>query len=380
MDFKLEKVKLNIDKNRSKYEINYEYKKKIKELFGQFCSEIKNYLKKYMGDDVDTKSVDDIQEDYNNFFEDSNYKLKFEYVKKYTFKKDEKNYYNKAELVKNDFKILRDEIDESLCSKEDKVKFIIVEILLNIFKDLEDYIQINSCLTPKQFYNYNYFIDSQPRCCFCGQLLECSIKEDKNNKKKREEYIHADIEHIIPKDQFPQFALHPENWAPCCKECNLGEKRTTFFKGDSSQEKIDKYKVAIKALGLEYNKLHPLKLWNNYKITYNNSLKIEINNNLSEEAKKFLSFYGIKHRIETMASRCYDILFNIIRHSDIRSPESLERLLENMASSNWHEINDGYSLNNSPQIWQEFIENILYDECKLMALWDEVKSMNMSIF
>lgn len=380
MDFKLEKVKLNIDKNRSKYEINYEYKKKIKELFGQFCSEIKNYLKKYMGDDVDTKSVDDIQEDYNNFFEDSNYKLKFEYVKKYIFKKDEKNYYNKAELVKNDFKILRDEIDESLCSKEDKVKFIIVEILLNIFKDLEDYIQINSCLTPKQFYNYNYFIDSQPRCCFCGQLLECSIKEDKDNKNKKEEYLHADIEHIIPKDQFPQFTLHPENWAPCCKECNMGEKRTAFFQDGTTQEKIDKYKSAIKALGLEYNKLHPLKLWNNYKITYNNSLKIEINNNLSEEAKKFLSFYGIEHRIETMASRCYDILFNIIRHSDIRSPESLERLLENMVSSNWHEINDGYSLNNSPQIWQEFIESILYDECKLMALWDEVKSMNMSIF
>ena len=118
-------------------------------------------------------------------------------------------------------------------------------------------------------------------------------------------------------------------------------------------------------------------LINNYKITYNNSLKIEINNNLSEEAKKFLSFYGIEHRIETMASRCYDILFNIIRYSDIRSPESLERLLESIASSNWHEVNDGYSLNNSPHIWQEFIENILYDECKLMALRDEVKSSEL---
>ena len=42
-----------------------------------------------------------------------------------------------------------------------------------------------------------------------------------------------------------------------------------------------------------------------------------------------------------------------------------------------HEINDGYSLNNSPQIWQEFIENILYDECKLMALWDEIKSSEL---
>ena len=90
--------------------------------------------------------------------------------------------------------------------------------------------------------------------------------------------------------------------------------------------------------------------------------------------------YNIENRIKTISSHCYDILFNIIRHSDIRSPESLERLLENMSSSNWHEINDGYSLNNSPQIWQEFIESILYDECKLIALWDEVKSLNISIF
>lgn len=373
MDFKLNKIKLNIDKNSLKYEINDEYKKRIKELFEQFCSEIKNYLKKYMGDDIDTKPVDDLQNDYNNFFEDSSCKLKFEYVKKYTFKKDKWHNYSKAELTQNDFKILREDIDESLCSKEDKAKFIIVEILLNIFKKLEDYIQINSSLTPKQFYNYNYFIDSQPRCCFCGQLLESSLN------KNQEEHFHADIEHIIPKDQFPQFTLHPENWAPCCKECNLGEKRTAFFEGDSPQEKIEKYKSAINALGLKYNKLHPLKLWNNYKLAYNNSLNIEINNNLNEDTKEFLNFYGIENRIKIVSSRCYYILFNIIRHSDIRSPESLERLLENMASSNWHEINDGYSLNNSPQIWREFLENILYDECKLMALWDEVKSINMSI-
>lgn len=40
-------------------------------------------------------------------------------------------------------------------------------------------------------------------------------------------------------------------------------------------------------------------------------------------------------------------------------------------------MNDGYSLNSGPQIWQEFIEHILYDECKLMALWDKVKSINL---
>lgn len=368
MDLKLEKVKLNIDKNSSKYEINYEYKTKIKELFGQFCSEIKNYLKQYVDNDVSKDLVDKLLKDYNKYYTDNDYKLEFIYP--YELFKGQKG------LKDNNYEKLL----KSNYTEEEKTYYIINSELKKIFENLDKSInktKYQTNLSVKQLFNYNYFIDSQPRCCFCGQLLECSIKEDRHNDKKKEEYLHADIEHIIPKDQFPQFTLHPENWAPCCKECNMGEKRTAFFKDGTTQKKIDKYKSAIKALGLEYNKLHPLKLWNNYKITYNNSMKIEINNNLSEEAKKFLSFYGIEHRIETMASRCYDILFNIIRYSDIRSPESLERLLESIASSNWHEVNDGYSLNNSPHIWQEFIENILYDECKLMALWDEVKSSEL---
>ena len=378
MDLKLEKVKLNIDKNSSKYEINYEYKTKIKELFGQFCSEIKNYLKQYVDNDVSKDLVDKLLKDYNKYYTDNDYKLEFIYP--YELFKGQKG------LKDNNYEKLL----KSNYTEEEKTYYIINSELKKIFDNLKIYIkpEYETNLSVKQLFNYNYFIDSQPRCCFCGQLLECSIKEDKDNKNKKEEYIHADIEHIIPKDQFPQFTLHPENWAPCCKECNMGEKRTAFFKDGTTQEKIDKYKSAIKALGLEYNKLHPLKLWKNYKTTYNKSLNIEINNNYTNKENDenyknvtdFLNFYRIKNRIEIIASRCYDILFNIIRHSDIRSPESLERLLENMASSKWHEINDGYSLNNSPQIWQEFIESILYDECKLMALWDEVKSMNMSIF
>ena len=93
--------------------------------------------------------------------------------------------------------------------------------------------------------------------------------------------------------------------------------------------------------------------------------------------QKLIRIYGLNERYKNIKNKCFSILLNIIRHSDIRSPESLERLLESIASSNWHEVNDGYSLNNSPHIWQEFIENILYDECKLMALWDEVKSSEL---
>lgn len=226
-------------------------------------------------------------------------------------------------------------------------------------------------LSFKEAFIKNYFsYTTQPRCCFCGQLLETDRKAATG-----EEYIIADIEHILPKSKFPQFALHPNNWAPCCKECNESIKKANFF----DEKFFENFKSAIEDLGLNLENLHPLKLWKNLKISYdvNNMTKVIINPNLGKNGRKLLEFYHIEERANIIHHRCYNILWNIIRYSDIRSPESLERLLENLASSNWHEVNDGYSLNNSPQIWQEFIENILYDECKLMALWDEVKSYNL---
>ena len=265
------------------------------------------------------------------------------------------------------------------------LKYKIIEKYDQLSDKTKDFRNLFGPLTFKQAYVTTYFEGKTPRCPFCGQLLEIYEIEDTENEDyknengcyKKYKYVVADIEHIIPKSIFPQLALHPNNMVPCCKECNQSIKKDNFF----ARDEFYKFEKAIKDLNLDMNNLHPLELWKFYKLSFDcESLNIIINKNYSKEAKGFLNFYGIKNRIEIVASRCYDILFNIIRHSDIRSPESLERLLENMASSNWHEINDGYSLNNSPQIWQEFIENILYDECKLMALWDEVKSMYMSIF
>ena len=160
---------------------------------------------------------------------------------------------------------------------------------------------------------------------------------------------------------------------PCCKECNESIKKDQFF----AESPMEKFQKVMKDLNIDYKNNKPFKLWENYKLTYDDNINIIINRDICDEAAEFLNFYDIKNRIKIVASRCYNILYNIIKNSDICSPESLEKLLENIASSSWHEINDGYSLNNSPQIWQEFIENILYDECKLMALWDEIKSSEL---
>ncbi len=258
----------------------------------------------------------------------------------------------------------------TVTSISDELTNSIIKKFDNLSCNSKDFNMRFGKLSFKEAFIKNYFsYTTQPRCCFCGQLLEF------DKKITGEEYIIADIEHLLPKSKFPQFALHLNNFAPCCKECNESIKKAHFF----DEKPFEDFKSAIEDLGLNLENLHPLELWKNLKISYdiNNMTKVVINPNLGENGRELLEFYHIEERANIIYHRCYNILWNIIRHSDICSPESLESLLENMASSNWHEVNDGYSLNNSPQIWQEFIENILYDECKLMALWDEVKSSEL---
>lgn len=296
--------------------------------------------------------------------------IKHEEQKNYLIEKLNKvfNEIENSELLKDDY---RNFSTNETC--DSKLKEDIIKAYNNLNDSTSNFKKLFGSLTFKQAYVTTYFYGQTPRCPFCGQLLEIASKKDDNDNEKIYKYVIADIEHIIPKSLFPQLALHHKNMVPCCKECNEVIKKDKFFETDH----MNKFKEVLHNLKIDINNIHPLKLWELYTINYDENLNIQINKNCSETTKEFLSFYGIENRIKIMASRCYDILFNIIRHSDIRSPESLERLLESIASSNWHEVNDGYSLNNSPHIWQEFIENILYDECKLMALWDEIKSSEL---
>ena len=372
----ISKVKLELTKYDKKRDINEKTISVIKNLFTNFLLNIQNFLSEELNFNQKNvnEEINSLKADYENAFYKNDFKLQFIYEPEiYKIKnKIEKNFITLKQLEKNNYKIIR----ESDLSDKRKIQFVIVQELRKIFSKIDNYIEIDqqdTNLTFKQLYNYNYFIDSQPRCCFCGQLLEHSTK---NNK----EYIHADIEHLLPEFEFPQFILHPLNWAPCCKECNMGEKRTKFFEKESPQEDFEYFIQAIKEVATDFNNVHPLKLWQNIRVEYDTN---DTNNDniyyisSSEALNDLMNLYGIKKRAGLILNRCYNNLFNIIENADIRSPESLEKLLENIASSNWHEINDGYSLNNSPQIWQESIENILYDECKLMALWDEIKSSEL---
>jgi len=311
--------------------------------------------------DILQKEIKYIKSDYENFKNikrdlDLNFKYNYNLYKKYT-KLKEKNY--KKLLEAPDI------------SNKDKIKYILSQHIIDKFNSssfmkktfpVEIFNDKKSNLTIKQWYNYNYFnkvIKHSARCCFCGQILEELTNE------KEESYFYADIEHLIPKSRYPQFTFHPDNWFPCCKECNMG------VKGDDFLKDLSEFYVRLNELNINLFSMKPLELYKKLKISYSD------NDITFESANKLLKLYKVSERANLILRNCFSILFNIIKNSDIHSPESLEKLLENIASSNWHEINDGYSLNNSPQIWQEFIENILYDECKLMALWDEIKSSEL---
>ena len=221
----------------------------------------------------------------------------------------------------------------------------------------------------KKQYKMEFFKNIEKRCPFCGQLLESSGKADSDVPT-------ADLDHFFPKCDFPQFALFPPNLIPTCMECNRIEKHTDKI---SPKE----FKLALQELNLlndfqnHPNKRTHFRIYSSLSFDCNNKLFIKTTNIY---VQKLIKLYGLEERYNNIRNKSFQILWSMVHNFDIQSPESLENFLNNMASSNWHEINDGYSLNNSPQIWQEFIENILYDECKLMALWEEVKSINMSIF
>jgi len=137
-------------------------------------------------------------------------------------------------------------------------------------------------------------------------------------------------------------------------ECNRIEKHKESISPSD-------FKIALEELKLlNIFKKHPIshfKLYTALSFDCTNKLFIK-NENVA--VKKLIKLYGLEERYKNIKNKCFNILWNIIRNSDVKSPESLERLLENMASRNWYEVNDGYSLNNSPHIWQEFIE--WYDE------------------
>lgn len=195
------------------------------------------------------------------------------------------------------------------------------------------------------------------RCSICGQLLETKSKND---------IPVADIDHIFPKDQYAQFAMHFENFIPTCKECNQTEKGTKTIT-------LPEFKAAFAELGVLFQ--HPLRLWENIKYDFNDLIepKLYIENKNRSNALKLIELYGIDKRYKVILKKCYNNLFCHIKNAEIRSPESLEKLIEGLLLTNMETTYNDCSLNNHPQVWQEFTEWILYSESNLLALWEEIR-------
>lgn len=236
----------------------------------------------------------------------------------------------------------------------------------NDLNEIEVEIPNNKKVKLKQLFTNQYFEDEKTyRCPTCGEILSLSGKD----KYIKEKLLRTQIDHLFPKNKYPQFTLNPENFVPICRDCNEFEKNRQFL--DTPAEFND----AIKALGINKFK-HPFNLHKhvpvNFKYLYNPNAKfIKLEENSS--SYKLLKIYGIPNRFKIAADNCLSILFSYLKHSKITTPESLENIVEVLASSNFDEVNAGYSLNNNPQVWKEFLDWILYSDNNLSALWQEIK-------
>lgn len=87
----------------------------------------------------------------------------------------------------------------------------------------------------------------------------------KIEKSIDEDYNISTIEHIFPKDKFPQYALCIDNWAPCCSECNSSVKGDSFFENNPRKEFYD----ALIQLGISgsFGK-EPLQIWKNISFDF----------------------------------------------------------------------------------------------------------------
>jgi hypothetical protein len=211
-----------------------------------------------------------------------------------------------------------------------------------------------------------YFSNSNTnRCQFCGQFLEFSGKVEGK--------ITADLEHILPKSKFPQFALHPNNLVPCCLECNQREKGDKFF------DNLEDFNKALEELNIKM-KNRPLELYKKFIFRYNENLELECSIKNKSKAMEFIKLYGLDTRYKKMLGQCFSMLLTQIRIAKISDLEALERFLEHQLQLSFTEYKDAPSFNNSPHLWQDFLNEILYCKARLEALWDEVKDNNIRFF
>ena len=209
---------------------------------------------------------------------------------------------------------------------------------------------IFSDITPKQFFNLNYFDAHEHRCCLCGRLLDHDAKE----------LPVAEIEHLFPQSKFPQHILCISNYIPCCSNCNK-IKKSSFF--SCKKEFIED----LQKLGKSFH--HPLFFWKLFDANFDYNLP-------AVKKCDIVQYYKINERFNQIRHYMYSNLFNLVKYHNIETPEALESFLESCQNANMQEMVSDFSLNNHPKLWHDFIDYVLYDYNNLTALWEEIKEYN----
>lgn len=129
-------------------------------------------------------------------------------------------------------------------------------------------------------------------CCFCGTEVLAQIRSNVSSAKQ----WRAPYDHLLTKDKYPIFAVHPENLLPTCSTCNhkakhvkdlirddFGNRRLSFFTGEFACQL-----VAFAAEGSELGRVSP-------------AIKLKFSPSCIEEVEKIAtwdSVYQISNRVE----------------------------------------------------------------------------------
>ncbi len=228
------------------------------------------------------------------------------------------------------------------------------------------------------------------RCPVCGQILETKHKETGT-------LPYVELDHLLPKSIYPQFALSLENLIPICHECNhaksdkfgdfkdLSEFREaldeTYLKmKDSKEQKIAKQITY-------YNLYQHLRINSDFWGKYSDYCaqkkedpdKPPIFQDIptKDAFYAWLKVYDLPKRMERIAHNCMESLLQQLRQAELKGPDGVWQHLEYLALANQEEFKTGSPTHPYIQVWQDLLDWVLSDTDHVTVLWEELSDRSL---
>ena len=140
--------------------------------------------------------------------------------------------------------------------------------------------QTNCIKALKTNFNTHFNTEQSEKCCYCGLLYDRTGR--------------GEIEHIAPKEQYPQFSYTSNNLAKACQLCNSSSMKHTFDTVETLNPEYDQCDFKIVHPYLDDHNFH-------YRFGYGLlNVTISVNNN-SDKARESIRLFELASEKRTRA-------------------------------------------------------------------------------